>query len=99
MIGFECSITTIRWFRDDCVEFSSDCLTKPFRFVDEVIDCCLVWDSNRLIISATRDDVFVRVDGRGGTGGGGDDDVSTNETNDCEGRMVNVNALVSFDDW
>jgi hypothetical protein len=57
-------------------------------FIDDTL-----WDSNRWIISATRDaDGLGFSDGRGGSGGG-DGDGSTSETNDCEGRIVNVNVL------
>jgi hypothetical protein len=59
----------------------------------------LVWDSNRWIILATRDeDAFVFSDRRGGIGGGGrSDSGSISEINDCEGRNVIVYVL-EFDD-
>lgn len=86
--------------RGEGEELSSHCFVKTLRIGEDILFVLfiddLLWDSNRWIISATRDeDVFVCSDGRGrrGGGGGGGGGGSTSESNDCEGRNVNVNVL------
>ncbi len=83
-------------------KFSSHCFVKKLRMGGDVL--LWLWDSNRWIISATRDeDAFVFSNCRGGIGGGGEEDRndvgSMSETNDCEGRNVILNVFEFNDDW